>query len=620
MKLAVSSIWKIQKHISLFLLLTFCAFAFSKSPTNLEQQLVTVESLFLADPSQALELTEKLHQEYPNRTEPKVWLARLYAQFSEFEKSFSYAKQSTEYPLTAIELSHVERAIGYFYAYKQEKENAFRHFTLAVEAAEESENIDLWVETISVKADILVTFGRVEQAMQEMALAYEKIDLVSKPEILASVYNAMCSIYTETGHIDGAIDAMKKSVSYVEQTANPQQLSVVHFNLANLYVENSQFEDALKAYQSSKRYSFEGRDDIGVGYAEMGIGNTYLNLGEPEKAIEPLVTAENVFSAQRHVRNLIRIYADLAESYRQMELHDNTRDYLAKLDSYSKYNNAENRQVFLRAKRTMARLYYALQEYDSAFNQQAMYIEVLRELHKSELEQADKQVLDRLNNTIMSKENQVLKLANQLKENELDKQKRQSNFLLTIAIFSVIITAFVTVLLRKNNKLSEQLDKLATTDELTQLYNRRKIMSLLSERFKVFKREQTPLYLALFDLDYFKKINDIYGHVLGDTVLKAIADCALQELGKQQKIGRYGGEEFLVILEVSSYKEAHQRLEQFRKAVAKLDIPDLDMKVTISIGLSEAVEQDQFQTDIIHRADKALYAAKKAGRNQLLGQ
>lgn len=620
MNLAVSTVWKILKQLSFIVLLILCSNAFADTPADMEQQLSHVEELFYADPAQALALAETLNVEYPRQHEPKVWLARLYAQFSEFERSFSYAKQAAEYPLTPFELAHVERAVGYFYSYKQEKESAFRHFTLAVEAAKASEDIELWVETLSIKADILVTFGEVEQAMQEMALAYEKIDLVSTPEILASVYNTMCSIYTETGHTEGAIEAMLKSVSYVEQTQNAQQLSVVYFNLANLFAQNNQQDKALEAYQNSEKYSLEGQDDIGVGYAKMGIGNSYLNMQQPENAIEPLVVAESIFYVQQHVRNLVRIYADLAESYRLLGLHDNTREYLKKLDGYSKHNNPENRRVFIRAKRTMARLYYSLQEYDSAFQQQSMYIEALRELHKSELEQADKMVVERLSNTIMSKENQVLKLANQLKETELDKQKRQSNFLLTIAIFSIFITVFVTALLRKNNKLSEQLDKLATTDELTQLYNRRKIMSLLSERFSVFKRQQAPLYLALFDLDYFKKINDIYGHVVGDSVLKAIADCAIEELGERQKIGRYGGEEFLVILDVESYKEAHSKLEQFRKAVAKLDIQDLEMKVTISIGLSEAVEQDQFQTDVIHRADKALYAAKKAGRNQLLGQ
>lgn len=600
--------------------MAFCSFVSANTAVDLEQQLAKVDSLFVADPAQALELTKNLHRQFPNRHEPKVWLARLYAQFSEFEKSYSYANQASEYSLSAFEVSHIERAIAYFYTYKQEKGRAIRHLTLAVEAAKASENVELWVETLSINADILVSFGQVEQAMEEMALAYEKVDLVSKPEILASVYNSMSSVYTETGNIEGAISAMQKSVKFIEQTNNAQQLSVVYFNLANMYVEGNMHQQALEAYRNSEKYSFVGKDDIGVGYARMGIGNSYLSLQQPESAIEPLVLAESVFEVQDHVRNLIRIYADLAESYRLIGVHHKTREYLEKLDGYSKFNTTDNRRVFLRAKRTMARLYYSLQDYESAFNQQSIYIEALKEFHQSELEQADSLVVERLNNTIVSKENQVLKLANQLKETELDKQKRQSNFLLTIAIFSVLITAFVTALLRKNSKLSEQLDKLATTDELTQLYNRRKIMSLLSERFKQFKQNQKPLYVALFDLDNFKKINDIYGHVMGDTVLKDIANCAIVELGSEQKTGRYGGEEFLVILDVDSYKEAHKKLEVFRQAVAALEVPELEIKVTISIGLSEAVEQDQFQTDLIHRADKALYAAKKAGRNLLLGQ
>ncbi len=584
------------------------------------ETLEKVEKLHLMKPDEALQLTLELSQRYPKQHQPKVWLARLYAQFSDYEKAFSYAQQASEYELTHQELAYVEMAIGYFYTFKQQKESAIRHLSSAVEAALASQDTELYVEMLSIKADMMISYSHVEQAMQDMALAYDKIELVSKPQVLASLYNTMCSIYIETGHPDKAIEAMKKSVGYVEQMNNVQQLSVVYFNLADLFIKTKKYEQALSAYKNSELFSLRSNDEIGVGYAQMGVGSAYLNLQQPQKAIAALTTAEAAFVTQQHTRNLIRIYGDLAKAHLQLKQFEKVRASLEKLNAYSNYNNIDNRRIFLDAKQTLAQLYFALGDYRLAFEQQNMYINALRELHQVELEEVDKSIFARLSDTIIARENQVLKLENTLKENALDKQKRQSNFLLTVAIFSIIVTVFVTALLRKNSKLSEQLDKLATTDDLTKLYNRRKIMSLLSDRFIAFKQEREPLYLALFDLDCFKNVNDIYGHVVGDKVLTEVANCARETLGKEQDIGRYGGEEFLVVMNVGSYKQAHSKLEVFREAVANLKIEGLDVQVTVSVGLSEAVEQDQFQTDVIHRVDKALYAAKKAGRNQLLGQ
>lgn len=619
--MTVTTIRSFQRQFTLLMLAFFSTLVFSQQDQDeMQETLEKVEKLYLMKPDEALDLTLELNKQYPRQHQPKVWLARLYAQFSDYEKAFNYAKQASEYELTKEETAYVEMAIGYFYTFKQQKESAIRHLSLAVDAALASGDTELHVEMLSIKADMMISYSNVEQAMQDMALAYGKIDQVSKPQVLASLYNSMCSIYIETGHSDKAIEAMLKSVEYVKQMDNAQQLSVVYFNLADLFIKTKQFDEALAAYQNSELFSLRSNDEIGVGYAKMGIGNASLSLQQPEKAIEALVIAEATFIPQQHTRNLIRIYADLAKAHLQLEQFDSVRANLEKLDSYSNYNNIDNRRIFLDAKQTLSQLYFALGDYRLAFEQQSMYVGALNDLHQVELEEIDKSVFARLSDTIIARENQVLKLENRLKENELDKQKRQSSFLLTVAIFSIIVTVFVTALLRKNSKLSEQLDKLATTDELTKLFNRRKIMHLLSERFNAFKQDQEPLYLALFDLDCFKKVNDIYGHVVGDKVLQDVARCAVATLGKEQDIGRYGGEEFLVVMSVDSYKQAHQKLELFREAVAKLKIEGLDIQITVSIGLSEAVEQDQFQTDVIHRVDKALYAAKKAGRNRLLGQ
>ncbi|NVK23949.1 MAG: GGDEF domain-containing protein [Gammaproteobacteria bacterium] len=267
----------------------------------------------------------------------------------------------------------------------------------------------------------------------------------------------------------------------------------------------------------------------------------------------------------------------------------------------------------------MAKLLFAEDKYQQAFEELQVYVEALKKQHKDDLETSEQQAFEKLSNTITAKENEVLKLENELQSKELNDEKLRSRFMLVMVILFAVITFFVTLLLRKNQKLRKDLKLLATTDELTQLYNRRKIMSELSKRFIDFKTTDSPLYVAIFDLDLFKNINDSHGHNMGDEVLKAVAECAKANIGEDNYIGRYGGEEFLVVLTSGDYETNHARLDKLRVAVSELTIRHLSYPVTISIGLSEATQQDEFQTDVIHRADKALYEAKKAGRNQLKG-
>mgnify|MGYP005989306889 CR=1 FL=1 len=603
---------------SLLLSMTFFSNA-QNTDSSFESKLNSLEILHSTSPEQALSRALTLLEQHPNSKEIKVWLARIYSQFSEFEKAFNFAKQAAEQPLTESEKVYVEIATAFFYRHKHDQVNALKHFDLAVESGRLSNDPNLIVETLSIRGDALSGFNQTIHAMADMAKAYELIDQVSKPSVLASMYNTMCNVYLKNAQYDAAIESMVKAIEYVLQTNNKQQLSVAYYNLADIYTKTKQYDKALQSFKSSETYSITSGDEIGIAFAQMGLGHSYLLSNNPELALPSLLSAELVFLKENHISSLIRIYSDLAKTYTQLGEFKNAQHSLDTLNKYTSYQTESNQHTFTQAKETLAELYFAQKQYTKAFEQQKVYIQALNELHDIELKLADKSAFEKLNNTITAKENEVLRLENTLNETELDKQKKQSKYLLVIVIFLLFITTVVSILLKKNRKLRKKLNILATTDDLTQLYNRRKIMSLLSSQFAKYKTNDKALYVAIFDLDNFKKINDVYGHVMGDQVLQLVAQCAKKELGTQQKIGRYGGEEFLVILDIDGYKEAYAKLDQFRAAVSKLTLPNLDSQITISIGLSEASEQDNYQTDIIQRADKALYKAKKAGRNQLLG-
>jgi diguanylate cyclase len=162
-----------------------------------------------------------------------------------------------------------------------------------------------------------------------------------------------------------------------------------------------------------------------------------------------------------------------------------------------------------------------------------------------------------------------------------------------------------------------RLQALATTDELTGLPNRRRMQDLLQEEVKRHKRQGRTLCLALIDLDHFKRINDQHGHQAGDMALQGFARVARQVFREVDTVGRWGGEEFLLVLPESDPQQAKAALERLRVQLAATHVlPGVSgFRLTFSAGLTR---HDIHQTveHTIDRADQALYAAKSAGRDQ----
>lgn len=169
-----------------------------------------------------------------------------------------------------------------------------------------------------------------------------------------------------------------------------------------------------------------------------------------------------------------------------------------------------------------------------------------------------------------------------------------------------------------NAKLHAEIEKLATTDGLTGLYNHRRFQENLSEEFKRLNRQSSPVSLILTDIDYFKKVNDTYGHPAGDLVLKGVSKIIREEIRDIDMPARYGGEEFAVILPGTDAEGSKNIAERLRKAVmdTAFSADGKALKVTISIGIASAPVDAKSKEELIEKTDQALYHAKHNGRNQ----
>jgi diguanylate cyclase (GGDEF)-like protein len=161
-----------------------------------------------------------------------------------------------------------------------------------------------------------------------------------------------------------------------------------------------------------------------------------------------------------------------------------------------------------------------------------------------------------------------------------------------------------------------RIEELAELDELTGAFNRRSIMRMLEEQIGRSGRDNAPCSIALIDLDLFKRINDAHGHPTGDEVLRTFAITMFANIRTIDKFGRYGGEEFLLVLPNTAEDAAFQMLDRLRVIIAELDWSAFapGMRVTISAGVA-TLRANENSDSFLARADSALYASKARGRN-----
>jgi two-component system cell cycle response regulator len=171
------------------------------------------------------------------------------------------------------------------------------------------------------------------------------------------------------------------------------------------------------------------------------------------------------------------------------------------------------------------------------------------------------------------------------------------------------------------NAYHEEIYRLTTVDGLTQISNKRHFLETLDREIARGQRYQRPLSLVMFDLDHFKAINDTYGHLAGDYVLKHLASAVKQRIRREDVFARYGGEEFAIVLPEISVATALTLAEKIRHLVEHQEFrfEKTRIAVTISVGVAGTELQDIDAETLIKRADEQLYGAKAAGRNQVRG-
>ena len=360
-------------------------------------------------------------------------------------------------------------------------------------------------------------------------------------------------------------------------------------NLGRVYEGLGDFERALSYSRASLELAARQGDPVGTGYAYDNIGSVYLKLGETARARESLERALALKTQDRDLHGEAQTRLLLGALYRgQGELGSARATFEAARAGAAAVGG---RAELFRAHLGLAEVYEAQGEYREALEHYKAFVRTKDEVFSA----------------VSDHKLQSLRVFHEVADKEREKE---------------IVRLRNVELVRANDELrrvQEALEQQAREDPLTGLYNRRYLEPQLRDAFASARRNNTPLAVALCDVDDFKRINDTFSHGVGDRVLVAVAGLFRVGVRASDVVARYGGEEFALLLPDLTPGEAAALCERLRAAVEAYPWSELcgGLRVTVSIGLAADVTVADHEK-LVARADARLYEAKRAGKNRVL--
>jgi diguanylate cyclase (GGDEF)-like protein len=389
------------------------------------------------------------------------------------------------------------------------------------------------------------------------------------------------------------------------------------FELAGAYYARGQIERyrgnhqaALQQFEHARELRVMQNLTQNVAFADMRICGSHLELGNLAAARQHCESALRMFDAGQSPSTRKEAYGMIAAIYLR---EGQPATALSRLDAVLDRNGDDLLPARVPALFELrAQAHAALGHYREAMRDQATFLR----LYKEQM-QAERNLQSAVLRAHFETDRQMER--NTILQQELALNGGRLRSMIYAAVAGGVILLLLVYLLAANRRQARQLARLADTDALTGLPNRRRTAELVQRMIERAAREGTAVTIAIIDIDHFKSINDRFGHATGDRVLREFARNARDSLREGDLIGRWGGEEFLAALPDTELDVASKVMERVR---AKLDcMPDHadspGLSIRVSVGLATSGQDGHGLDHIVAQADIALYQAKHAGRDTL---
>lgn len=474
--------------------------------------------------------------------------------------------------------------------------------------------------------DIYIAIGRSQsinyqyaEAIQSLQKAYIEFDRTGN---LAGTGTALVSL----GNVYSAIDNLDKAQEYFElaltterQLGNKFSESIILFNMAQTYSVDKQVEKAKSIMLEALEISESLNDEIGIMWTKLELANIEVELKNYKKALALYHEVEPTFI---HTNDPSLLYAALfGMAKAHLELGNIERaDFImiktaALFDYIRRPKSNADRLTFL------SRLLLKQGEYERAYEALEKAMEVKIDIKMKEKANLVQKYQVEFDTKLKEQQNAALLQQNRNNLAKIAQQERERN-IWYIVIFAITLCIIVLVIfLFQQNRLRKQFKAMAMRDPLTSQPNRRSVLTFADLLFRQAKERKIEIGIAIIDLDHFKKINDKFGHDTGDNVLMAFGDACKEVVRAQDGFGRYGGEEWLLVLAEVNESQIESIFKRLAEVINKTEIkglPDSEI-ITFSMGAVSIIPSDKINLrEIIQHADKLLYKAKEQGRNRMV--
>lgn len=498
---------------------------------------------------------------------------------------------------------------GWFYQFSGEVSLALDEYNRVVAKAYQLESPRLIADARGLRGAMYSFRGNYASALEDLLTAqqlYESLNLE-----IWSRYNLaeIATSYRRFGDPQTAIKYYDKLVTQFTQSGDLELATGITTEMAIALEELGENEAALEKYLQSYDYWHQEEDELAMSFVAVNLAGTLIKLKRLDEA------SNYLDFAQQHVLDSEEAFYSFMMLFRAQVsfLNNQPQQALPFIEeSEAAFNRVKNSRGLTQLYMLKSQIYADLLNWELAYHSLEQYIQLHNELDIKQQSHRTTEMRTRFNTKRVESENTLLIEKQEIKERQLQILQQNRYLQFAVIILALIVIINISFFAYKQAKKSKLLEVLALTDHLTQLPNRRHTYTLGEQLFA----EQAPLSLILFDADYFKKINDRFGHDIGDQALIALANISSSMMRSSDLVGRVGGEEFLVILPNTELQQAREIAERLVKAIAESDFSHIEEKLsmTISAGVASR-EQDRRFSELLQRTDSALYQAKSAGRN-----
>lgn len=474
---------------------------------------------------------------------------------------------------------------------------------------------DQRLRALRLAANLSINIGRYERGFRQLKTALELIPEVGDIVEASRIYSLAGFAHSLTGDHERAVRYAKRAHRLAENSGNVlQQCSAgQRLSVAYRYAEN--FDSAEEAARRALDDCGQANDQIYLGTVELELAYLALEHDDMESAeawiergerrLQEAVWVDGVLTAQQ-LR--ARLAAARGERRRAIELAESLVDRVGERQLWKRKSALHQ---------LLARQYADLEEFKSAYEHRVKQVEARqRFLNK---DRSRRMAMLEVTFDVDRHEQELALLREQQRVSELEAKssRQQARYRTILAGLALVIFIVLAVILRHVLRERRHFRRLSEIDGLTRISNHTRFFDTARMMIEEANRSGHPLVLILGDIDHFKRVNDRYGHITGDRVLREAARLLRNHFPGSGHVGRIGGEEFAVCLPESGIEDVLEKLESVRRSLGEIEYGHNGDRLTMSFGVA-ALHKGEDLEQLRRRADEGLYQAKRGGRDAIV--